>query len=127
VLADLGMVEYIFSDKTGTLTDNEMNFKRCTIGGILFGSSPMSKSDDVLKSPRDEKTRLAGDTTSRFADGLPLRKIVEASKKTDNAIAQFVLLMSVCHTVFIDSSTGQLQSESPDEEALVSRVLISCL
>ncbi len=28
---DLGAVQYVFSDKTGTLTDNSMEFKRCTI------------------------------------------------------------------------------------------------
>lgn len=34
---DLGMLDYIFSDKTGTLTRNVMEFKRCSVGGILYG------------------------------------------------------------------------------------------
>jgi len=36
-VGDLGQVEYIFSDKTGTLTENVMKFKRCSVGGRIYG------------------------------------------------------------------------------------------
>ncbi|KAA0173731.1 hypothetical protein FNF27_04880 [Cafeteria roenbergensis] len=37
---DLGQVEFVFSDKTGTLTRNVMEFKACSVGGKAFGTVP---------------------------------------------------------------------------------------
>jgi phospholipid-translocating ATPase len=36
---DVGQIEYIFSDKTGTLTQNAMEFKKATVNGVPYGEA----------------------------------------------------------------------------------------
>ncbi|OMJ25822.1 Phospholipid-transporting ATPase 6 [Smittium culicis] len=57
---DLGMVKYVLSDKTGTLTENVMRFKAVMIGGLAFyhtsgyddnDSNSFDNSDDSPFSP----------------------------------------------------------------------------
>ena len=61
---DLGQIEYVFSDKTGTLTENEMIFQKCSISGIDYSGS---KSD---RNPREEKIRTYRRSNSRSFSGL---------------------------------------------------------
>ena len=37
LIEELGQVEFIFSDKTGTLTQNKMEFKKCQVNGHVYG------------------------------------------------------------------------------------------
>lgn len=39
LIEELGQIEFIFSDKTGTLTCNEMEFKKVSINGVIYGES----------------------------------------------------------------------------------------
>lgn len=42
---NLLQVEHIFSDKTGTLTENKMVFKACSVGDMLFKEPDISNSN----------------------------------------------------------------------------------
>ena len=54
--ADLGQAEYVFSDKTGTLTQNVMKFKRCSVGGKIYGD--LDKASKDLMTPAQLSVRV---------------------------------------------------------------------
>ncbi|GLB40906.1 putative cation transport ATPase (P-type) (TC 3.A.3) family. Type IV subfamily protein [Lyophyllum shimeji] len=47
---DLGQIEYVFSDKTGTLTQNVMEFQKCSVNGVAYG-------EGVTEAQRGAATR----------------------------------------------------------------------
>lgn len=61
-------VEYVFTDKTGTLTENEMQFRECSINGTKYQEVngklvPEGMTDD---SPDGSTPHLVGRTDTRF-------------------------------------------------------------
>ncbi|KAG8591805.1 hypothetical protein GDO81_000313 [Engystomops pustulosus] len=67
ICEDLGQVQYIFSDKTGTLTENKMVFRRCSIAGVEYSHKDNAKrletyqetdlhSEDLMEGVSSTKT-----------------------------------------------------------------------
>uniref|UniRef100_A0A674D6M4 Phospholipid-transporting ATPase n=1 Tax=Salmo trutta TaxID=8032 RepID=A0A674D6M4_SALTR len=115
---ELGQIKYVFSDKTGTLTQNIMTFNKCSINGKSYGEVQMvhrkSYGDTV-----DWSFNPLADHHFSFHD----HSLVEALKLESPEVQSFFRLLALCHTVMAEEKIeGELlyQAQSPDEGALVT-------
>uniref|UniRef100_A0AAY4CRE9 Phospholipid-transporting ATPase n=1 Tax=Denticeps clupeoides TaxID=299321 RepID=A0AAY4CRE9_9TELE len=103
---ELGQVEYVFTDKTGTLTENNMEFIECCVDGHVYHMSPCVAlvSDPALSLPLQEHEEL-------FFRALCLCHTVQVKEEET--------VDGIKRGIHQGKATSVYISSSPDEVALV--------
>ncbi|TDL16037.1 phospholipid-translocating P-type ATPase [Rickenella mellea] len=125
---DLGQIEYVFSDKTGTLTQNVMEFQKCSIHGVKYGEGiteaqrgaamrrgekealdPQQQAEALARLKEDMMQKMTRAFKNRWAQ--PDKLTLVSSQLMDDLTSQsaqrthiiaFFRALAICHSVLAD-------------------------
>ncbi|XP_044158831.1 probable phospholipid-transporting ATPase IIB isoform X2 [Bufo gargarizans] len=138
---ELGRLVYLLTDKTGTLTQNEMVFKRLHLGTVSYGTDTM---DEIQSHVTSSYSLVPPQTNNNNTSATPSKKVQSSAPKVRRTVSsrvhEAVKAIALCHNVtpVYESRAGvngeaegaevdqdfsdenrTYQASSPDEVALV--------
>ncbi|EXJ72043.1 phospholipid-translocating ATPase [Cladophialophora psammophila CBS 110553] len=115
---DLGRIEYLLSDKTGTLTQNEMQLRKIHVGTVAYAGEAMEEVAAYI----DQAFAADGNEDMGVSE---LGTTTKTRREIGVRVRDLVLALALCHNVTptADEVDGErvvsYQASSPDEIAIV--------
>ena len=125
---ELGQVRYIFSDKTGTLTKNYMQFKKMAIGEFSYGNVENKEEKKEYKDEYGVITNFDFNDevfNSHLHSQIEESGLIDSNNNIKENIDLFLTCLATCHSVITDEKEQEkgvllYNSSSPDETAMVN-------
>ena len=123
---DLGRIEYLLSDKTGTLTQNDMIMRKIHVGTVSYANEAMTEVASYIRQLYGVQSSSNADGNSSKAPGGIAASATRSRREIGGRVRDVVLALALCHNVTPTNSRdeeGKLettyQASSPDEIAIV--------
>ncbi|THG97433.1 hypothetical protein EW026_g4568 [Hermanssonia centrifuga] len=117
---ELGRIEYLLSDKTGTLTQNEMEMKKLHMGTVSYGFDSMDEVTHQLSMAFGATAETGHGRNPSIATGVQMAN--RGRRDMSSRVHDVVLSLALCHNVTPvrnDDGSVTYQASSPDEVAIV--------
>lgn len=129
---ELGRIEYLLSDKTGTLTQNEMELKKIHVGTVSYANEAMEEVASYVRqgfsvgSSQDPNQPVKLVTPSSvFTASSSTTTTTRTRREIGSRVRDIVLALALCHNVTptTEEEDGKTftayQASSPDEIAII--------